>query len=174
MPKISPAKPYSQSEKATRKVRTPTESAKAAAGQLSTASAVRKSPASAMKKGAIELSGNNTGQPLLHADRFFDSDPAIRRAAREIFAETSGLPLICPHGHVDPALLANNQPFPEPTALLINPDHYIYRMLYSRGIPMEELGVPARDGSTGGADPRKVWRLFAQNYYLFRGTPTGV
>ncbi len=166
MPQISPAKPYSQSEKAARNVRTPAEKVRAPAGQLSAAPAARKS--------AVRVAGSDAGQPLLQPDRFFDSDPAIRRAAREIFDGTRGLPLICPHGHVDPALLANNQPFPEPTTLLITPDHYIYRMLYSRGIPMEELGVPARDGSTAGADPRKVWRLFAQNYYLFRGTPTGV
>jgi glucuronate isomerase len=125
---------------------------------------------------AIRIAKEDAGArgQALHPDRFFDSDPAIRAAAREIFAETSGLPLICPHGHVEPSLLASNEPFPEPTALLITPDHYIYRMLYSRGIPMEELGVPALDGSTADADPRKVWRLFAENYYLFRGTPTGV
>jgi glucuronate isomerase len=123
---------------------------------------------------AIQISTDGGREPLLNPDRFFDSDPVIRKAAREIFAETCALPLICPHGHVDPALLAENKPFPEPTALLITPDHYIYRMLYSQGVPMEELGVPARDGSTAGADPRHVWRLFAEHYYLFRGTPTGV
>jgi len=123
---------------------------------------------------AIRIAEESAPGLILHPDRFFDSDSAIRKAAREIFEETSRLPLICPHGHVDPALLALNSAFPEPTALLITPDHYIYRMLYSQGVSMEELGVPARDGSTAGADPRKVWRLFAENYHLFRGTPTGV
>lgn len=127
-----------------------------------------------MTKPAIRIAKDREPGLTLPPARFFDSDPAIRRAATEIFAETSGLPLICPHGHVDPALLATNSRFPEPTALLISPDHYIYRMLYSRGIPMEELGVPLRDGSTAGTDPRKVWQLFAENYFLFRGTPTGI
>ncbi|HKO15064.1 MAG TPA: glucuronate isomerase [Gemmatimonadaceae bacterium] len=111
---------------------------------------------------------------VLHEDRFFDPDPAIRRVARTLYDETRGLPLICPHGHVDPALLARNAPFPEPTALLITPDHYIFRMLFSRGIALEALGIPTRDGTPYERDPRKIWQTFAEHYYLFRGTPTGV
>jgi len=109
----------------------------------------------------------------LAPDRFFDSDPARRRVARALYEETVHLPLICPHGHVDPALLADNRPFPEPTALLITPDHYIFRMLYSRGVPMESLGIPTRDGAAVETDPRRIWQLFANHYYLFLGTPTG-
>ena len=109
----------------------------------------------------------------LHEDRFFDPDPAIRRAARDIYEHTRPLPLICPHGHVDPAILANNTPFPEPTALLVSPDHYILRLLYSRGVPLEQLGVPTRDASPFETDPRRIWDAFASHYYLFRGTPTG-
>src|SRR5712664_1523127 len=113
--------------------------------------------------------------PTLHEDRFFDSDPAIRRAARALYEGTRALPLVCPHGHVEPSLLAENDPFPEPTALLIAPDHYILRMLYSRGVPLEAVGVPTRDGGGTGVehDPRRIWQLFADHYYLFRGTPTG-
>jgi glucuronate isomerase len=110
----------------------------------------------------------------LHPDRFFDSDPAIRKAARSIYDETRSLPLICPHGHVDPAILALNEAFPEPTGLLIVPDHYIFRLLYSQGIDMDLLGVPHRDGTCANVDPRDVWQTFANHWYLFRGTPTGV
>jgi glucuronate isomerase len=110
----------------------------------------------------------------LDPDRFFDPDPAVRRAARQVYEETSRLPLICPHGHVDARLLADNSAFPEPTGLLIEPDHYILRMLYSRGIPLEQLGVPTRDGSVVETDRRRIWNTFAAHYYLFRGTPTGV
>jgi glucuronate isomerase len=109
----------------------------------------------------------------LHEDRYFDPDAATLRAAREIYDETRSLPLICPHGHVDPEILATNAPFPEPTALLITPDHYIFRMLYSQGIPMERLGVPSVDGTRVDTDARRIWQLFAENYYLFRATPTG-
>jgi glucuronate isomerase len=109
----------------------------------------------------------------LHPDRFFDPDPAIRRAAREVYEGTRDLPLVCPHGHVDPSLLAEDRAFPEPAALLITPDHYLFRMLFSQGISLESLGVPARDPKTAiERDPRKVWRLFASNYHLFRGTPS--
>ena len=117
-------------------------------------------------------------EPLdLHEDRFFDPDPAVRRHARTLYDETRALPLVCPHGHVDPAMLADDTPFPEPTALLVAPDHYVLRMLYSRGIPFESLGIAPRDGHGPGAvsveaDPRAVWRTFAAHYSLFLGTPT--
>jgi glucuronate isomerase len=117
---------------------------------------------------------NHVGSPLrLHADRFFDPEPSVRRVARELYEEISELPIICPHGHVDPALLANDSPFPEPTALLIIPDHYVFRMLYSRGVSMEDLGVPTRDGSAVEADPRAIWQRVADHWYLFHGTPSG-
>ena len=108
----------------------------------------------------------------LHPDRFFDSDPKIRRIARELYEEVADLPLVCPHGHVPPELLAENEPFPEPTSLIITPDHYIFRMLYSQGIPLEELGIPTRDGTPVEDDPRTIWQLFADHYHLFLGTPT--
>jgi len=109
----------------------------------------------------------------LHPDRFFDAEPSVRRAARTLYEEMRGLPLICPHGHVDPSLLSEDRAFPEPAALLITPDHYLFRMLYSQGVSMESLGVPTRDPKTAiERDPRKVWRIFAANYHLFRGTPS--
>ena len=91
---------------------------------------------------------------VLHEDRLFDPDPAIRRVARELYEGTRGLPIVSPHGHVDPRILADNEPFPEPTALLVTPDHYIFRMLYSQGIPMEALGIPPRDGAAVETDPQ--------------------
>lgn len=109
----------------------------------------------------------------LHPDRYFDPEPAVRRVARELYERTRDLPLICPHGHVDPAILAEDRPFPEPTALLIVPDHYVTRMLYSQGVPLEALGVPARDGTPVETDPRAAWQRFAEHFHLFRGTPTG-
>ncbi|NJD11782.1 MAG: glucuronate isomerase [Gemmatimonadetes bacterium] len=109
----------------------------------------------------------------LHEDRCFDPDPAIRRVARALYEETRPLPLICPHGHVEASLLAENRPFPEPAALIITPDHYIFRLLYSQGISLEALGIPTRSGAVGKRDPRRIWRLFAAHYFKFRGTPTG-
>jgi glucuronate isomerase len=109
----------------------------------------------------------------LHPDRFFDADVTVRRVARELYEEMAVLPLVCPHGHVDPAILAEDRPFPEPAALLITPDHYLFRMLFSQGVSLESLGVPTRDPHAAiEREPRKVWRLFAANYHLFRGTPS--
>jgi len=118
---------------------------------------------------------------VLEADRFFDPDPAVRRVARELYDETRSLPIVSPHGHVDPAILARNERFAEPAALIVQPDHYILRLLYARGVPLEALGVPRRDRGGGGGggsapvetDACQVWKLFADHYYLFRGTPTG-
>lgn len=113
-------------------------------------------------------------EPLvLHEDRYFDPDPTVRRIARELYEEIKDLPIVGPHGHVDPRILAEDTPFPEPTALIIIPDHYVFRMLYSRGIPLEALGIPTRDGGPVETDPRKIWQIFGEHYYLFRGTPTG-
>lgn len=113
-------------------------------------------------------------EPLvLHEDRYFDPDPTVRRIARELYEEIKDLPIVGPHGHVDPQILAEDTPFPEPTALIIIPDHYVFRMLYSRGIPLEALGIPRRDGGPVETDPRKIWQIFGEHYYLFRGTPTG-
>lgn len=118
----------------------------------------------------------NGSKPLwLPHDRYFDPDPAQKRVALELYEAVANLPLICPHGHVDPRVFADpNYSFGTPTDLLIIPDHYVFRMLYSQGIPLERLGIPSRDGSEVEKDHRRIWQLFADNYYLFRGTPTGM
>ncbi len=110
----------------------------------------------------------------LDENRFFDPEPSVRRVARELYEAVRDLPLVCPHGHTDPAWFAENQPFPDPAELFIMPDHYVFRMLYSQGIPLERLGIPPRDGSPVETDRRQIWQLFADHFYLFRGTPTSV
>jgi glucuronate isomerase len=110
---------------------------------------------------------------MLNADRYFDPDPGVREIARELYARAARLPLVCPHGHVDPRILAEDTPFPDPAALLVIPDHYVTRMLYSQGVPLEALGVPSLDGTPVETDPRKIWRRFAEAMPLFRGTPSG-
>ena len=108
----------------------------------------------------------------LHPDRYFDPNPDVRKIARDLYESVKELPLVCPHGHVDPQLLSANEPFPEPTSLIITPDHYIFRMLYSQGIRLEDVGIPSRDGASVESDSRKIWQTFGDHYYLFRGTPT--
>ncbi len=112
---------------------------------------------------------------LLREDRYFSPDPAQKKIAQELYASAAKLPLICPHGHVDPKMFADpDYSFGTPTDLLIIPDHYIYRMLYSRGIALEKLGIPRLDGEPVETDHRKIWQIFAEHFYLFRGTPTGM
>ncbi len=111
---------------------------------------------------------------ILDENRFFDANPKIRNLARELYETVKDLPIVSPHGHVDPRIFAQNEPFPDPTELLLIPDHYVFRMLYSQGIAMEALGIPTRDGTPVETDHRKIWQLFGEHYYLFAGTPTGV
>ena len=110
----------------------------------------------------------------LHADRLFPADPGLRDIARRIFASARDLPILSPHGHTDPAWFATNAAWQDATSLLLVPDHYLYRMLYSQGVPMESLGIPGVDGRGNGTDPREAWRLFARHYHLFRGTPSAM
>ena len=112
---------------------------------------------------------------MLSPDRYFDPDPQQRRIARELYESVARLPILSPHSHVDPRLFADEQAtFGSPVDLLIIPDHYVYRMLYSQGIPLESLGVPRRDGQPVETDHRRIWQTFAEHFYLFRGTPTGM
>jgi glucuronate isomerase len=108
----------------------------------------------------------------LHPDRLFPSDERTRAIARALYAPIKDLPIVSPHGHTDPAWFAYNEAFANPAELLIVPDHYVFRMLYSQGVPLEALGVPTQDGSPTEADPRMIWKLLAENYYLLRGTPS--
>lgn len=107
-----------------------------------------------------------------HPDRLFPSETGARDVARRLYAEVKDLPIISPHGHTDPQWFADNEPFGNAAELLIRPDHYVFRMLYSQGIALESLGVPTADGSPVETDPRKIWSIFAENYFLFRGTPS--
>jgi glucuronate isomerase len=110
----------------------------------------------------------------LNPDRYFDPEPGQRAIARQLYQRVENLPIVSPHGHVDPHLFVDeNASFGTPTELLIIPDHYVFRMLYSQGIPLETLGVPRVDGGPVEADHRKIWGTFAENFYLFRGTPSG-
>ncbi|MAI91519.1 glucuronate isomerase [Ponticaulis sp.] len=115
--------------------------------------------------------GGDIKSHKLHEDRLFPSDPVQRDIARELYAEVSGLPIISPHGHTDPSWFAKNENFGNPTELFLAPDHYIYRMLYSQGFDLADLGVPDRNG-VPEHDPLEAWKLFASNYHLFRGTPS--
>jgi glucuronate isomerase len=111
----------------------------------------------------------------LDPDRFFAAEPTQRAAAQRLYALVRDEPIVSPHGHVDPALLADPAArFGSPAELFVIPDHYVCRMIHSRGVPMEELGIPTRDGSPYERDHRKIWQRFAENFYLFRGTPSGV
>ena len=118
-------------------------------------------------------------------NRYFSSDPAQKRAAAELYESVKDLPLICPHGHVDPRMFADpDYQFGSPVDLLIIPDHYIFRMLYSQGIGLDELGIPPSKSppmkrgdlpdTEAVKDHRAIWQRVCDNWHLFRATPTGI
>jgi len=109
---------------------------------------------------------------VLHPDRALPADPEVRDIARRIYRNTAELPLLCMHGHVEAADLADDTPFADPAQLLVVPDHYVTRMLVSQGIALEQLGVPRVDGGPVETDSRAIWRRFCSNWHLYRGTPS--
>jgi len=104
---------------------------------------------------------------LICEDRLFPSEPGVRAIAGALYAGVRNLPIVSPHGHTQASWFARNEPFSDPANLFVQPDHYVYRMLCSQGIPMQDLEI----GEPEIRNPRKVWRIFASHYYLFRGTP---
>ncbi len=112
---------------------------------------------------------------MLHPDRLFAPDRTRRALARRLYESAKDLPIVSPHGHVDPRLFADPQAaFGSPADLFIFPDHYVTRMLYSQGVPLESLGIAPADGGSVERDPRAIWRLFCTNFHLFRATPSGL
>ena len=109
----------------------------------------------------------------LHPDRLFPAEPGMRAVARELYAEVAGLPIVSPHGHCDPAWFAQNQPFANAADLLLAPDHYLFRMIHSQGVPLEAMGVPSKGGPSA-TPPREAWRVLAAHMHLFRGTPSAI
>ena len=108
---------------------------------------------------------------VLHPDRLFPADPTTRDIARALYAEVADLPIVSPHGHTDPTWFADNRNWTDATSLLLAPDHYLFRMLYSQGVDLDALAIPSRAG-VPATDPRAAWRTLAAHYHLFRGTPS--
>ncbi len=109
---------------------------------------------------------------MLHPDRLLPADPGVRGLAHRLYEHVRGLPIVSPHGHVPAATLADDEPITRPARELVTLDHYLLRMLYSQGVPLESLGVRPLDGASAATDDRSVWRTFAEHYHLFRGTPS--
>jgi glucuronate isomerase len=110
----------------------------------------------------------------LHPDRLFPANETTRAIARRLYQTVENLPIVSPHGHTDPRWFADNENFTDPASLLIKPDHYVFRMLYSQGISLESLGLKSKKNIPVEQDPRKIWDIFAKHYYLFCGTPSKI
>lgn len=111
---------------------------------------------------------------LVDPDRLFPVEAGLRGLTRALYESVADLPIISPHGHCDPQWFAENKRFPNPAELFVIPDHYVFRMLVSQGVPLTDLGVPRVDGGPTETDPRLIWKRFAEHYYLMRGTPSSM
>jgi glucuronate isomerase len=113
---------------------------------------------------------------LIHPDRLFPAEPSTRKIARALYDHVRALPIVSPHGHTHASWFARNAAFPDPAKLFVQADHYIFRMLYSQGVSLDDLEIGRLDdleiGRLALKNPRSVWRIFASHSYLFRGTPT--
>jgi glucuronate isomerase len=105
----------------------------------------------------------------LHPDRLLPPEPGVRAIARRLYEAVRDLPILSPHGHVDPRLLLHDEPFADPASLLVTPDHYVTRLLHASGVPLDALGVGR--GQLAGAEAREVWRLLCSHWDVYRGTP---
>jgi glucuronate isomerase len=114
------------------------------------------------------------GNGLLDPDRLFPAEPRSRAIARELYDSVRDLPIVSPHGHTDPRWFAENERFPDPAQLFVVPDHYVFRMLCSQGVALEDLGVPRVDGGPTETDARAIWQRFSENFYLLRATPSAM
>ena len=108
----------------------------------------------------------------LDPDRLFPIEPGARALARALYDEVRDLPIVSPHGHTDPRWYAEDAAFPDPAQLFVTPDHYVFRMLHSQGVPLTDLGVPRIDGGPTETDGRTIWRRLAEHFHLLRGTPS--
>src|ERR1035437_9114811 len=110
------------------------------------------------------------GFPLaVHPDRLLPVDPAVRDIARRLYGAVRDLPIISPHGHVDPRILLDDMAFRDPAQLFVTPDHYVTRLLHASGVPLEALGVG--QGPLTETAARQAWRLLCSHWHIFRGTP---
>ena len=102
----------------------------------------------------------------LRADRYIEA-PGL---GLELYSDVAELPIVSPHGHIDVRLFADPAARLDPPGrLFVSADHYVVRMLYSQGVPLERAGL----GETE-VDDRAVWQLLADNVHLFALTPTGL
>ena len=102
----------------------------------------------------------------LRADRYIEA-PGL---GLELYSEVAELPVVSPHGHIDVRLFADPAARLDPPGrLFVSADHYVVRMLYSQGVPLERAGLGEAE-----VDDRAVWQLLADNVHLFALTPTGL
>lgn len=97
-------------------------------------------------------------------------EPATKEIALRLYESVAGLPIISPHGHVDPKLLLENRPFGSAAELFIYHNHYVTRLLHADGVPLDQILAPE---SADVEHSRNAWQLFVNRWHLFAGTASG-
>jgi glucuronate isomerase len=101
----------------------------------------------------------------LRPDRYIECATGL---GLELYEGVATLPIVSPHGHVDVRLFADaGARLDPPGRLFVTADHYVVRMLYSQGVPLEQLGY-------GDADDRAIFATLMEHLHLFDLTPSGL
>jgi glucuronate isomerase len=104
----------------------------------------------------------------VHPDRLLPSNPTERAIARRLYGSVRNLPIVSPHGHIEPHLLVENAAFADPASLLVTSDHYVTRLLHAAGVDPDLLYTAVTPTSEVVA--RQQWRLFCAHWPVLRGT----
>jgi glucuronate isomerase len=111
----------------------------------------------------------------LARDRYLGLGTTDTALALELYEGVASLPIVSPHGHVDAAIFVEPKARLDPPGrLFVSSDHYVTRMLYSQGLPLERLGLEPRDERAKQVEDRAIWQALCDNIHLFRGTPSGL
>lgn len=101
-------------------------------------------------------------------------EPTARAIAQDLFGLVADLPIISPHGHVDPQLLLQNKPFESAADLFIYHNHYVTRLLHADGVDLGQLRLPSSGSEVDlAAHAANAWQIFADRWHLFAGTASG-
>jgi glucuronate isomerase len=109
-------------------------------------------------------------QDSLYSNRLLPSANGEKAVAEQLYALVKDLPIISPHGHVDPKLLRENEPFSNPAELFLYFDHYITRLLHADGVSLDLVRAPSEPSDQHA---RNAWRIFCSRWHLLAGTSSG-
>lgn len=102
-------------------------------------------------------------------------EASTRDLAVGLYELVSSLPIISPHGHVDPQMLWENRRFASAADLFIYHNHYVTRLLHADGVDLAMVRAPKGESNSDRSKQHAIeaWKIFAERWHLFAGTASG-